>query len=308
MARHKILIALAVVLLWHCHLQAQELQAKVTVQSQRVYNTIDKKIFNTLQTQLTNLLNNRKWTNDVFKPDEKIVCNFLVTITDMIEQNVFKANLTIQAARPVYNASYQAALINFQDADFVFKYQEYQPVEFNENRVQGADALAANLTATLAYYVYVILGFDYDSFALKAGVPYFQKAQNIVNNAPESRNITGWRSFDGLRNRYWLAENLNNTRYNIVHDVIYGYYRSGLDMMFEKENEARKSIADGLTSLQSMNQESPNTMIVQFFMQSKAQEMIGIFKKAPPQDKARVSDLLSRLDVANTSKYKEELK
>lgn len=288
--------------------QAQELQAKVTVQSQRVYNTIDKKIFNTLQTQLTNLLNNRKWTNDVFKPDEKIVCNFLVTITDMVEQNVFKANLTVQAARPVYNSAYQAALINFQDGEFVFKYVEYQPVEFNENRVQGSDALAANLTATLAYYVYMILGFDYDSFSLKAGAPYFQKAQNIVNNAPEARNISGWRSFDGLRNRYWLAENLNNTRYNIVHDVIYGYYRSGLDMLFEKENDARKNVLDGLTKLQSMNQDNPNTMIVQFFMQSKASEFIGIFKKAPPQDKVRAGDLLSKLDVANMGKYKEELK
>jgi hypothetical protein len=307
MARYKLYLLLLMPLFVHT-VQAQELQAKVTVQSQRVYNTIDKKIFNTLQTQLTNLLNNRKWTNDAFKPDEKIVCNFLVTITDMTEQNVFKANLTIQAARPVYNASYQAALINYQDGDFVFKYVEYQPVEFNENRVQGSDALAGNLTATLAYYVYMILGFDYDSFAPKAGAPYFQKAQNIVNNAPEARNISGWRSFDGLRNRYWLAENLNNTRYNIIHDVIYGYYRSGLDMLFEKENEGRKSVLDGLTKLQSMNQENPNTMIVQFFMQSKAQEMIGIFKKSPPQEKTRAADLLSQLDIANMSKYKEGLK
>jgi hypothetical protein len=306
MARYKLYLLL--LLLFVHKVQGQELQAKVTVQSQRVYNTIDKKIFNTLQTQLTNLLNNRKWTNDVFKPDEKIVCNVLVTITDMIEQNVFKANLTIQAARPVYNASYQAALINYQDGDFVFKYQEYQPVEFNENRVQGSDALAGNLTATLAYYVYIILGFDYDSFSPKAGAPFFQKAQNIVNNAPEARNISGWRSFDGLRNRYWLAENLNNTRYNIIHDVIYGYYRSGLDMLFEKENEARKSVLEGLTKLQTLNQENPNTMIVQFFMQSKAQEMIGIFKKSPPQERARAGELLSQLDIANMSKYKEGLK
>ena len=307
MVRCKYYVCFLLILLVH-RLQAQELQAKVTVQSQRVYNTIDKKIFNTLQTQLTNLLNNRKWTNDAFKPDEKIVCNFLVTITDMVEQNVFKANLTIQAARPVYNASYQAALVNFQDAEFVFKYVEYQPVEFNENRVQGSDALAGNLTATLAYYAYIILGFDYDSFSLKSGAPFFQKAQNIVNNAPESRNISGWRSFDGLRNRYWLAENLNSPRYNIIHDVIYGYYRSGLDQIFEKENDARKGILDGLTQLQGLNQENPNTIIVQFFMQSKAQEMIGLFKKAPPQERMKAADLLSKLDVANMSKYKEGLK
>lgn len=307
MSKRLVYMTILLLLLVHTA-EAQELQAKVTVMSQRVYNTIDKKIFNTLQTQLTNLLNNRKWTNDTYQPREKIVCNFLVTITDMVEQNVFKATLTVQAARPVYNASYQAALINYQDPDFVFKYQEYQPVEFNDNRVQGSDPLVGNLTATLAFYVYAILGFDYDSFAPKAGAPYFQKAQNIVSNAPESRNISGWRAFDGLRNRYWLSENLINTKYNIIHDVIYTYYRNGLDQLFDKENDGRKNVLEALGRLQSMNQENPNTMILQFFMQSKAQEMIGIFKKAPPQDKSRAADLLSQLDIPNLSKYKQELK
>lgn len=287
---------------------AQELQAKVTVMSQRVYNNIDKKIFITLQNQLTNLLNNRKWTTDTYQPQEKIVCNFLITINDMVEQNVFKASLTVQAARPVYSSSYQAALVNYQDADFTFKYQEFQPVEFNENRIQGSDPLVGNLTATLAFYVNIILGFDYDSFAPKAGAPFFQKAQNIVSNAPESRNITGWRAFDGLRNRYWLAENMINTRYNIIHDVIYAYYRNGLDQLFEKENDGRKSVMEALTRLQAMNQESPNTMILQFFMQSKSQEMIGIFKKAPPQEKGRAADILGQIDIPNLSKYKQELK
>ncbi|BAV08591.1 protein of unknown function [Filimonas lacunae] len=287
---------------------AQELQAKVTVMSQRVYNNIDKKIFTTLQNQLTNLLNNRKWTSDTYQPQERIGCNFLITITDMVEQNVFKASLTVQAARPVYSSSYQAALVNYQDAEYTFKYQEFQPIEFNENRVQGNDPLEGNLTATLAFYVYMILGFDYDSFAPKAGAIYFQKAQSIVNNAPESRNISGWRAFDGLRNRYWLSENLINTRYNIIHDAIYSYYRKGLDQMFEKENDGRKSILEALTRLQAMNQESPNTMILQFFMQGKSAEMIGIFKKAAPQDKIRAADLLSQLDIPNLSKYKQELK
>ncbi|GGH74607.1 hypothetical protein HNQ91_004767 [Filimonas zeae] len=307
MTRRSLHIVLILLLLW-APASAQELQAKVTVMSQRVYNNIDKKIFTTLQNQLTNLLNNRKWTNDTYQPQEKIVCNFLITINDMVEQNVFKASLTVQAARPVYSSSYQTALVNYQDADFTFKYQEFQPVEFNENRIQGSDPLVGNLTATLAFYVNIILGFDYDSFAPKAGAPYFQKAQNIVSNAPESRNISGWRAFDGLRNRYWLAENMINTRYNIIHDVIYAYYRNGLDQLFEKENDGRKSVMEALTRLQAMNQESPNTMILQFFMQSKAQEMIGIFKKAPPQEKGRAADILSQIDIPNLSKYKQELK
>jgi hypothetical protein len=287
---------------------AQEIQAKVTVIASRIPNTVDKKVFQTLQTQLTNFINNRKWTSDAFQTQEKIECNFLLNLESVVETNVYKASLTIQAARPVYNSSYVTPLINFQDADVTFRYVEYQPLEFNENRVQGSDALASNLTATMAYYVYTILGLDYDSFGAKGGDPFFQRAQNIVNNAPEGRNISGWKAFDGSRNRYWLMENLLNTRYNIVHDVLYTYYRQGMDNMYDKDENARQQILKSLTQLQALNQENPNTMIVQFFMQGKSQELIKIFKKASPPDKARAVELLQKLDVANASNYKSEIR
>ena len=288
--------------------QAQELQAKVSVIATRVPNTVDKKIFTTLQTQLNNFLNNRKWTKDVFQTQEKIECNFLLNIDRQVETNIYKATLTIQAARPVYSSAYQTPLINYQDADVTFRYVEYQPVEFNENRVQGTDALAGNLTATFAYYVYTILGLDYDSFSPKAGDPNFQKAQNIVNNAPEGRDITGWKAFDGLRNRYWLSENVMNTRYNIIHDVIYTYYRQGLDKMYEKDDEGRDQILSALTQLQTLNQDNPNLMFVQFFMQGKSQELIRMFKKGNPLQKTRAVELLQKLDVANSANYKQEIK
>jgi hypothetical protein len=287
---------------------AQEIQGKVTVIASRIPNTVDKKVFQTLQTQLTNFINNRKWTSDAFQTQEKIECNFLLNLESVVETNVYKASLTIQAARPVYNSSYVTPLINFQDADVTFRYVEYQPLEFNENRVQGSDALASNLTATMAYYVYTILGLDYDSFGAKGGDAFFQRAQNIVNNAPEGRNISGWKAFDGSRNRYWLMENLLNTRYNIVHDVLYTYYRQGLDNMYDKDENARQQILKSLTQLQALNQENPNTMIVQFFMQGKSQELIKIFKKASPPDKARAVELLQKLDVANASNYKSEIR
>jgi hypothetical protein len=287
---------------------AQEIQAKVTVIANRIPNTVDKKVFQTLQTHLTNFINNRKWTSDAFQTQEKIECNFLLNLESVVETNVYKASLTIQAARPVYNSSYVTPLINFQDADVTFRYVEYQPLEFNENRVQGSDALASNLTATMAYYVYTILGLDYDSFGAKGGDPFFQRAQNIVNNAPEGRNISGWKAFDGSRNRYWLMENLLNTRYNIVHDVLYTYYRQGMDNMYDKDENARQQILKSLTQLQALNQENPNTMIVQFFMQGKSQELIKIFKKASPPDKARAVELLQKLDVANASNYKSEIR
>lgn len=289
-------------------LSAQELLAKVTVLSQKVGTTVDKKIFTTLQTQLTNLLNSRKWTDETYQPQEKIECNFLLNINNVVDDNVYAASLTVQAARPVYNASYQTALINFIDNDVTFKYVEYQPIEFNESRVSGTDPLAANITATFAFYVYMILGMDHDSFSPKAGEDYFKEAQNIVNNSPEGRNISGWKVFDGLRNRYWFAENILNPKYNILNDVIYAYYRSGLDQMHDSQEEARESILDALSKLDAFNKENPNTMIVQIFMQGKYQELAGIFKKAPPDIKSRALQTLSQLDVANAEKYRNDFK
>lgn len=301
-------IAILLLLLPLTQLKAQELQARVTVLANRVATTVDRKIFVTLQNQLTNLLNNRKWTNDTYGNQEKIECSFILNIESIVETNVYKATLNIQAARPVYHSSYQAALVNYQDPDVVFKYIEFQPVEFNENRVQGTDARAANLTAIFAYYAYTILGLDYNSFAPKGGEPYFKRAQNIINNAPEGSGIQGWRIFDGLRNRYWLNENLMNTRYNIIHDIIYGYYRNGMDNLYDKEEEARKGILNALIQLQAFNKDNPNTMIHQFFMQTKYLELIGIFRKAPAAEKQRAVEILTELDVINAAKYREILK
>ena len=287
---------------------SQEFQVKVTVNATRINSTIDRKVFVTLQNQLNNFINNRKWTTDQFKPNEKIECSFLINLESVAETNVYKGSLIIQAARPVFNSSYQAALLNFQDADLTFKYVEFQPVEFNDSRVQGNDPLIGNLTATLAFYCYSILGLNYDSFSPKSGDKFYQKAQNIVNNAPEASGIKGWKLFDGLRNRYWLNENMVNNRYNIIHDVIYSYYRSGLDKMYDNETEARTNILQSFSQLQAFNQENSNTMFVQVFMQNKITELIGIFKKANQSDKVKATDVFSKLDVANNQRYKDELK
>ncbi len=287
---------------------SQELLARVSVVASRVNSTVDKKIFATLQTQLNNLLNNRKWTNDQFQPNEKIECSFMLNIESIVEANIYKATLTVQAARPVFNSSYNAALVNFIDADVTFKYVEFQPVEFNESRVQGTDASAANLTAIFAYYAYMIIGLDYDSFSPKSGEPFYRKAQNIVNNAPEGRNVSGWRVFDGSRNRYWLNENLINSKYNIIHDIIYSYYRSALDKLFDAEPEARANMLQTITQLQAFNKENANTMILQFFLQGKFQELVGVFKKGTGEQKARAVDILSEIDVINATRYKQDLR
>jgi len=289
-------------------LKAQELQAKVTVLTQSLPTSVNKQRFNTLQSQLANLLNNRKWTNDSYNAQERIECNFLLNITESTGDDVFKATVTIQAARPIFNSSYKSPIINVQDPDVSFKYVEYQPVEFNETRVAGNDPLTANLTAAIAYYVYIILGFDYNSYALKGGNPYFIQAQNIVNNAPESRGISGWKAFDGQRNRYWLANNAVNTRYNVFNDIVYNYYRHGMDKMYDNLVSAREAVLNTLVQLQSFNRENPNTMIMQFFMQNKYSELVGIFKKAPPDIRISASNILQQIDASNADKYRAELK
>jgi hypothetical protein len=154
----------------------------------------------------------------------------------------------------------------------------------------------------------IVLGIDYDSFSPRGGDPYFQKAQNIVNNAPEGKNISGWKAFDGTRNRYWLVENLLNSRYTIIHDAIYGYYRLGMDKLYDEEANSRIQMLNVLSLLNTFNTENSNTMILQFFFQGKTDELIKIFSKASPPDKARALDLLQRLDVSSAAKYKEALK
>jgi hypothetical protein len=211
----------------------------------------------------------------------------------------------VQAARPVHSTTYDSPMINFIDDDVVFRYQEFQPIEFNENRVQGNDPSASNLTAILAYYVNIILGFDYGSFSLRGGDPYFQKAWNIVNNAPEARDITGWKSFESLRNRYWLAENLNNNRFALLHEAIYSYYRNGLDKFYDNEDEGRSGIMNSLNVLNTLSNDNPNSMVLQFFFQGKSSELIKIFSKANTDTRNRARELLSKLDLTNAQAYKE---
>lgn len=286
---------------------AQELQARITVNATRISSTVDKKVFQTLQSSLQNFLNNRKWTNETFQNNERIVCNFLLNIAEGSD-NIYKATLIVQAARPVFNTAYETPLINFQDDNVVFRYAEYQPLEFNENRVSGSDGLSSNLTAILAYYAYTIIGLDFNSFSIRGGEPYFQKAQHIVDNAPDGRDISGWRAFDGLRSRYWLAENLTNNRYAVIHEVMYNYYRLGFDYLYENETDARGAIFTAIMQLNTLNVEIPNSMFIPFFFQGKSSELVKLFKNSPPDEKGRVREMLSRLDVSNANTYKQELK
>jgi hypothetical protein len=286
---------------------AQELNARVTINSSSIGTNVNKNVFQTLQSAITTFINTRSWTTSSYLPNEKIDCSFLFNLQPTGDPNTFNASLTIQAARPVFNASYVSPIINFQDKDVNFKYIEFQQLDFNDSRVSGTDALASNLTAVIAYYAYMILAFDGDSFSPRGGDIYFQKAQNVVNNAPEDGGISGWKAFDGIRNRYWLVDNMTNNRYTIMHDIYYNYYRKGLDQLYDNPDVGRTAILEVLNQMNSFNTDNPSTMIESFFFQGKATELIKIFSKAPPPDKARASELLQKMDITNSSRYKDEL-
>ena len=288
-------------------LNAQELAAMVSVQSSKVANQVDPKVFTQFQTQLKDFINQRKWSSDAFGAEEKIDCSFYITIESISSPGVYDAKLSIVANRPVYNTNYTTPLLNMQDASFTFKYQLGQPMEFNETRAQGGDPLESNLTATIAYYINIILGLDYDSFALKAGAPYFSKALNIVYNAPEGAGITGWKSYDGQRNRYILVDNFTKSGFDKIHEVVYSYYREGLDQMAEKPEIARANVLNTLMSLQELNESNVNVMAVPIFMQGKYTEIVGIFQNADKSMKKQLLNTLSFIDIANINRYKEKL-
>ncbi|HUM46644.1 MAG TPA: DUF4835 family protein, partial [Chitinophagales bacterium] len=217
---------------------AQELNCTVKVITAQL-QTADPKIFQTLQKSIYEFMNNRKWTNDNFSTNERIECSILINITQEISSDKFGAQITIQSNRPVFSSGYNSTVLKWADKDFQFQYAEYQPLEFNEN------TYLSSLTSVLAYYAYTIIGFDYDSFSPSGGTVYYQKAQNIVN-AAQSTSEPGWKSYESIRNRYWLINNLLNTKFENVRIAMYKYHREGLDKMFENPDQGRKAITESI--------------------------------------------------------------
>ena len=298
---------MGVILLCFCtfqHLKGQEIASIVSLQTNKVDNQVDPKIFTQLQSQLKDFINQRKWTSDIFTQEEKIDCSFFITIESVVSPGVYNAKLSIVANRPVYRANYTTPLLNMQDANFIFKYQLGQPIEFNENNVARTDALEANLTATLAYYVYIILGLDYDSFSKNGGMPYFSKALNVVYNAPDGSGINGWKSYDGQRNRFVLIDNLTKSGFDKLHEISFNYYRKGMDQMAEQPEQAKVAILNALMSLQELNEDNVNSMAISIFMQGRMAELIGLFSDADRATKKQLMTTLSVIDITNINKYK----
>ncbi len=281
------------------NLFAQELNCSVTVNAEKVTQT-DPKIFKTLETSIFEFMSTRKWTDDVFKAEERIDCQILITITEELSSDKFKAQTSIVSRRPVYGSDYNSTLLNFADKDFEFQYAEYQPLDYNENQFTN------NLTSMLAFYAYMIIGADYDSFEQKGGDKYFQKAQTIVNQAANS-DAKGWKSYDGTRNRYWLANNYTDPKYAVFRDAFYQYHRQGLDYLYNDQVKPIAVITKSLQTLDNLNRTQPNSMIMQLFFSAKSDEILGLYSKAAPAEKAKAVSYLTRLDPVNADAYQELL-
>ncbi len=294
------LIATIALLLVIQGLWAQELNATVKINIQKL-QTVDPKVFTTLEQTIKEFVNSQKWTDDFFEIEERINCNIQLTIQEELSPTAFKAELAIQASRPIYNSSEETVLFNHIDRDITFAYEQFQPLIFSRN------AYNDNLSHVLAFYAYIILGMDYDSFAPFGGDPYFQAAQDIVNSVPQAAASAnkGWRSLDGNRNRFWIIENILSPRVRPYRQAIYDYHRTALDIMANDPAKGRQIIAQALEKIADVNQSYPNSMIVQMFNNTKSQEIVEIFKGGTLAEQDKVIQVMSRVDPANASKYRE---
>lgn len=279
---------------------AQELKCNIQVLSDKVQGT-NKKVFETMQNAIYEFMNNRSWTNHVYTNEERIECNLLFNIQDYTGSD-FKGTLQVQARRPVFNSSYNTVLLNYMDQNIQFTYVEFQSLEFNES------SFTSNLTSLLAYYAYVIIGLDYDSYSNKGGSDILRKAETIVNNA-QNASEKGWKPFEGSsnKNRYWLVQNLMDDKYSPVRDFFYKYHRLGLDRLAEKPIEGRDEIAEDLRLLQQVyrNKPDPYMHLMQVVFDAKSDEWVNVFSDSFPEERTRVLAVLKEIDPANATKYQK---
>lgn len=274
---------------------AQELNCQVSVLTPQIQAS-DKTIYETLQTTIREFMNNRTWTSDQFLNQERIECSMIITISERTSVDDFKANIQIQSRRPVYKTSYNSPMFNHQDNDFNFRYVQDQTLEFDEANINS------NLTAVLAYYAYIIIGLDYDSFSPEGGNPYFTKAQTVVSNAQVLAE-RGWKAFESSRNRYWISENLLNVSFKPLRNTLYTYHRLGFDKLSEDQLNARAAITESLKDLRRVYNDKPNSFLMQVFFNAKADEIINLYSQATPDEKNQVVQVLSQIDPANSLKY-----
>lgn len=296
--KNRLLLWIIACLLGTISLQAQEVNATVTVQTPKL-QLVDPKTFRVLENDLREFVNSRKWTDDSFKPEERLQCTFLITIIEELSASRFKAQITVQSNRPVFNASYNTVMFNFQDKSLEFDYVEAQAIDFNENNYLN------ELSSVVSYYIYLMLGMDYDSFSPQGGTPLFLKAQQIVNSAQNKSPDKSWLPQGVTRNRYWTVENLLSNKFKNYRQATYTYHRLGLDEMYNDPNTARTAITNALAMIEKTRADNPTSILSELFISAKGDEIVSMFADAqvPPPDKMRAYNAMMALDAANKSTY-----
>lgn len=285
--RKKWLVCLLATMALSAWSQVSELNAKLSINSSKIQGT-NKEVFNTLQRALNEFINNKKWTNAKFSPNERIDCAFTM-IVNTLEDNRFSCELQVQARRPVYNSSYTTTIFNFRDTQLDFQYTEMEPLEYSETTLQS------NLTATIVFYIYVILGIDFDGFSPKGGSVFFQQAQQILTLAQSEPSWNGWKAFENDRNRHALITALTENQSEGYRQFWYDYHRKGLDEMAANADRGRTNILEALPALTALKSARPNSILLQVFSDTKLDELVAIYSKATTQEKQTGYKTLSNL-------------
>lgn len=281
--------------------QAQELKCNVTINSDQVEGS-NKSVFNTLQQSIQEFVNNSQWTNLTFQDKERIECNMLIVVKQ-VQDNMYICEFTCQSRRPVYGTTYTTPILNFKDNNFAFTYQEFDRLDFQQH------TFTSNLTALIAYYCYLIIGHDMDSFSRLGGTPYFQICEDIVNAAQsaslESTEQSGWKAFDSNRNRYALINNLMDEAFKEYRQYFYDYHRYGLDEMINNVANGRARIASGIEILDKANKARPATYVINAFLDAKSDELVNIFQEGTEDERTKVYETLVNIDPTRQSTYEQ---
>ncbi|MFB0938731.1 MAG: DUF4835 family protein [Urechidicola sp.] len=288
-------IQVLVVLLFSMQLTAQEINATVTINSDNVSGS-NKQVYQTLERSLTEYINQKKWTENNFKIQERIQCAFTLTILDQPSSNEFVGNIQIQSTRPIYNTSYLTPIFNFKDDDFSFQYTEFEILQYNKNNFES------NLVSIVTFYVYSILGMDADSFTNKGGTEYYKQAEGVVNQAQQSSYI-GWSQTDRGPTRFRLINDILSGAYDNYRTSLYNYHRNGLDIMSDDKKDAKDNISETIQLLRDIYNRRPNSLLVRTFMDSKADEIVEIFSDGPRFNADKLKESLIKMSPVNMSKW-----
>jgi hypothetical protein len=289
---------LFVLLIFTAKISAQELNCQVQVLSPQIQGTNEKRIFDNLQKALYEFMNTTKWTNDIFSVDERINCTFILTISDKLATDQYKGSLQILSNRPIYKSSYNSVLFNQNDADVQFNYVEFQPLEFSISQNLN------NLTSIMAFYAYVVIASDYDSYSLYGGTPYWQKAQTIVANCQNAAE-KGWKSSESTKNRFWIADNMLQPTFAPIRECSYKYHRLGFDVMYQDVNGGRATCLEALQLLEKVHEQRPLSFPMQIFFNAKQAEVVFLFSGGLPDEKTKAVTLLQKIDPGNGIKYQK---